>query len=95
MDTEFIVQYLVLAESRHAPELLENLGNIALLRMAAARALIPQDLSCRAQDAYRRCRQIQHDAKLRGQNTPEVDDTLRAHYAAVRKLWETVFGKAA
>ena len=94
VDTEFIVQYLVLAESRRAPELLENLGNIALLRMAAARALIPQDLSRRAQDAYRRCRQIQHDAKLRGQNIPEVDDTLRAHYAAVRKLWETVFGKA-
>ena len=40
IDVEFAVQYLVLAFSQH-PQLTGNLGNIALLGMAAGLGLIP------------------------------------------------------
>src|SRR5690606_14383371 len=53
VDIEFITQYLVLLHSREHPELLENLGNIALLGLAAKAGLVPGDLAARVADAYR------------------------------------------
>ncbi|QMT41131.1 bifunctional [glutamate--ammonia ligase]-adenylyl-L-tyrosine phosphorylase/[glutamate--ammonia-ligase] adenylyltransferase [Neisseria shayeganii] len=94
VDVEFIVQYLVLAQSRRCPELLENYGNIALLSMAAERGLIDADLAEACRRAYRHYRQIQHNKKLRDTERLEVDDSLRAHYAAVQSLWQAVFGEA-
>ena len=41
MDVEFAVQYLVLAHSAAHPELLDNVGNIALLQRAEACGLLP------------------------------------------------------
>ena len=93
VDVEFIVQYLVLAHSHQAPELLENYGNIALLGMAAQRGFIPAEQAHAAQNAYRRYRQIQHNKKLRDLARVAVDEALLADYQAVRALWAAVFGE--
>ena len=92
VDVEFIVQYLVLAHSHEAPELLENYGNIALLGMAAQRGFIPTEQARAAQNAYRRYRQIQHNKKLRDLARAAVDEALLADYRAVKELWAAVFG---
>ena len=92
VDVEFIVQYLVLAHSHEAPELLENYGNIALLGMAAQRGFIPAEQARAAQNAYRRYRQIQHNKKLRDLARAAVDEALLADYQAVKELWAAVFG---
>ena len=94
VDVEFIVQYLVLAHSHEAPELLENYGNIALLGMAAQRGFIPPAQATAAQNAYRRYRQIQHNKKLRDLSRVAVDEKLLADYQAVRALWTAVFREA-
>ncbi len=93
VDVEFIVQYLILAESHHEPKLLENYGNIALLGMAARRGLIDTDLAAQCATAYRYYRQIQHNKNLHDHQIMQVDDTLLAHYQAVKTLWEQVFGE--
>lgn len=95
VDVEFIVQFIVLSQSRACPELLENYGNIALLNMAAARHIIDQTLAEQAAQAYRYFRQMQHNRKLRDFAHAQVDDTLLNHYAAVKTLWQVVFGEAA
>src|SRR5205807_2670866 len=53
MDVEFAVQYLVLAHSATHPELLDNVGNIALLQRAEAGGLLPPGVGVAAADAYR------------------------------------------
>src|SRR3546814_5803626 len=60
VDVEFITQYLVLCRAREHPELLDNLGNIALLRLASKAGLIPQELAGGVADAYREFRKQQH-----------------------------------
>ncbi len=66
IDLEFIVQYLVLAHAARHAELTGNLGNIALLGMAAGLGLIPADLAERCREAYREFRRIQHALRLGG-----------------------------
>ncbi|MDO4997017.1 MAG: bifunctional [glutamate--ammonia ligase]-adenylyl-L-tyrosine phosphorylase/[glutamate--ammonia-ligase] adenylyltransferase [Neisseria sp.] len=95
VDVEFIVQYLVLAKSANCPELLQNYGNIALLKMAAERGLIAADTARAARAAYRYFRKQQHQTKLRDAERAEVNETLLNHYASVKQLWQEVFGEAA
>ncbi|MCG7656433.1 bifunctional [glutamate--ammonia ligase]-adenylyl-L-tyrosine phosphorylase/[glutamate--ammonia-ligase] adenylyltransferase [Wielerella bovis] len=93
VDVEFLVQYLVLAESGREPKLLENYGNIALLGMAARRDLIDGELAERAAVAYRFYRQQQHNKNLRDWQRMEVNVELLAHYQSVRDLWAAAFGE--
>lgn len=93
VDVEFLVQYLVLAESEHEPKLLENYGNIALLGMAARRGLIDPTLAEQCAVAYRFYRQIQHNKNLRDTKRVEVNAELLSHYQSVRELWAQVFGE--
>ncbi len=91
VDVEFIVQYLILAHACEHPELTGNLGNIALLRIAAAAGLIPADLAEQVRDAYREYRRIQHQRRLN-----DLDSRVEAPQAAplaapVRALWQHVF----
>ena len=72
IDVEFIVQYLVLGHSHDHQRLTGNLGNIALLGIAAELGLIPGDLAEQVRDAYREYRRLQHGLRLNG-----------AHYARV------------
>lgn len=92
VDVEFIVQYLVLGyASRHA-ELTGNLGNIALLRIAAGLGLIPARLAEPVGNAYREYRRLQHARRLSANPKARVErDSIARHAAAVDELWQVVF----
>lgn len=94
VDIEFITQYLVLSEARNHPELLDNLGNIALLGLAAQAGLIPADLASRVADAYRTLRKRQHELRLQGADKARVPPgQLSSERAAVQDLWNLVLAK--
>jgi glutamate-ammonia-ligase adenylyltransferase len=85
------VQALVLAHSGAHPELLDNVGNIALLHRAEAAGLLPAGVGSRAADAYRELRRAQHRARLDEQPTPVEPQQLAAQRDAVLALWRAVF----
>jgi [glutamine synthetase] adenylyltransferase / [glutamine synthetase]-adenylyl-L-tyrosine phosphorylase len=91
MDAEFVVQWLVLAHSAAHPQLLDNVGNIALLQRAEAAALLPRGVGVAAADAYRDLRRAQHRARLDEQPTQFPIDALAAQRDAVLALWRAVF----
>ena len=92
VDAEFAVQYLVLSQSAKHPELLGNVGNIALLQGADATSLLPPDVGSDAAAAYRTLRRVQHTARL-NEASMEVDpDSLEAERNAILALWHAVFG---
>jgi glutamate-ammonia-ligase adenylyltransferase len=94
IDVEFIVQYLVLGHAHRHQQLTGNLGNIALLRIAAELGLIPADQAKAAGDAYREYRRLQHAKRLSANPRGRVErDSIARHIAAVNMLWQTVFGK--
>ena len=89
VDIEFMVQFLVLAYSHDHPELIENKGNIELLRRAAAVGLITADEARHVGDAYRRYRQLQHEIRLNDAERARVPHaTVAAEAEAVRALWQ-------
>ena len=94
IDVEFIVQYLVLGYSHRHPRLTANLGNIALLDMAAELALIPPSLAQAARDAYREFRRLQHHLRLNAAKARMSPDVAQPRIDAVRALWRAVFGEA-
>jgi glutamate-ammonia-ligase adenylyltransferase len=95
VDLEFVTQYLVLVHAGQHPELLKNLGNIALLQLAGQCRLIPAELAQRASDAYRNLRRRQHEVRLQGADKARVaQDELLEERRAVKGLWETVLGEA-
>jgi glutamate-ammonia-ligase adenylyltransferase len=96
VDIEFIVQALVLAHAHDHPRLLGNLGNIALLRIAAEEGLIDAALAQRCADAYRSYRKLQHRLRLNGAEFARVEPAaVRDECAAVIALWQAVFGDVA
>jgi glutamate-ammonia-ligase adenylyltransferase len=92
MDAEFAVQFLVLAHSAAHPQLMDNVGNIALLQRAEACALLPIGIGIAAADAYRELRRAQHRARLDEQPTQLPSQAMAAQRDAVVALWRTVFG---
>ncbi|MGE4368613.1 MAG: bifunctional [glutamate--ammonia ligase]-adenylyl-L-tyrosine phosphorylase/[glutamate--ammonia-ligase] adenylyltransferase [Burkholderiaceae bacterium] len=93
VDIEFITQYLVLCHAHRHPVLLGNLGNIALLGLAAKAGLIPQALATQVADAYRTYRKRQHGLRLQGAEKARVPpDQYQAERQAVQALWEHVIG---
>lgn len=95
MDAEFAVQFLVLAHAASHPQLQDDLGNIALLRMAESFGLLPAGVGVNAANAYRELRRVQHKARLDEQSTALDADTaapLQPHRDAVVALWQAVFG---
>jgi glutamate-ammonia-ligase adenylyltransferase len=96
IDLEFIVQTLVLAHAARHGELTGNLGNIALLGIAAGLGLIPAGLAEQCREAYRAFRRIQHALRLSGAQYARVPlERAAAHASAVRALWAQVFGPPA
>ena len=94
MDTEFAVQYLVLAHGLAHPALRANRGNIALLQEAQACGLLPDSVGHAAADAYRHLRQVQHRARLDELPTAVADDSLQAQQQAGLALWDAIFDSA-
>jgi glutamate-ammonia-ligase adenylyltransferase len=91
IDIEFVVQYLVLAESCRHPRLVDNLGNIALLGIAAELGLVEPALAARCRDAYREFRRLQHALRLSGEKYARVPpERVAEQVAAVRELWRGV-----
>ncbi len=92
IDVEFAVQALVLGEGGRHPELLDDVGNIALLRRAGDAGLLPDGVASAAADAYRELRRIQHKARLDEQPTQVEPESIAASRDAVLALRRAVFG---
>jgi glutamate-ammonia-ligase adenylyltransferase len=92
MDTEFAVQYLVLAHAHRYADLIDNVGNIALLQRAEAHALLPAGVGQAAAQAYRELRRAQHRARLDEQPTQFAPESLATERDAIVALWRAVFG---
>lgn len=91
VDAEFAVQYLVLSQSAQHPDLIANVGNIALLQRAEAVGLLPQGVGQAAAMAYRALRRVQHQARLNEAPTQVVPGELLAERGAISALWSVVF----
>ena len=91
VDAEFVVQYLVLGYGGAHPELLDNVGNIALLLRAEQVGLLPAGIGQAAADAYRSLRRVQHRARLDEMPTQLEASQLASEAAAILALWHAVF----
>ena len=95
VDIEFMVQALVLEHSHAHAELTGNLGNIALLTIAARLGLVEAEKAQKVAEAYRRFRRSQHGLRLAGASSARVvPDAFEADRQAVCDLWQDVFDKA-
>jgi glutamate-ammonia-ligase adenylyltransferase len=92
VDAEFAVQFLVLSQSARHPELVPNVGNIALLQRAESAGLLPPGVGRAAGSAYRELRRHQHHARLNEESTQVPQDQLPAEREAILVLSEQVFG---
>ena len=95
VDAEFAVQFLVLSQAQRHPELIPNVGNIALLQRAEVCGLLPAGVGSAAADAYRELRRAQHRARLDEQPTQFDPAPLAAYRDAVLALWAAVFPASA
>jgi glutamate-ammonia-ligase adenylyltransferase len=86
VDIEFIVQFLVLAHAHQHPQLTANIGNLALLKMAAEFGLIRSDLAENTRTLYRYLRQIQHRMRLNNQSPCRIAHE-EIDTRASRELW--------
>jgi glutamate-ammonia-ligase adenylyltransferase len=94
VDLEFVVQFLVLAHAHEHEALTRNVGNIALLGLAAGLSLISQEDAQAASSAYRHYRRRQHQLRLTGAPHARVGpDDEQEHRRAVSALWVSVFGE--
>jgi [glutamine synthetase] adenylyltransferase / [glutamine synthetase]-adenylyl-L-tyrosine phosphorylase len=91
VDVEFAVQFLVLSQAAWHPELIPNVGNIALLQRAEACGLLPPGVGQAAAGAYRELRRIQHKARLDEEPTQVAPEAVAAEREAVLALWRAVF----
>ncbi len=93
IDTEFVVQFWVLTAAARYPELLDNVGTIALLGRAAGLGLVDDELAARCQDVYRAFRQQQHLLRLNAQSGSAVPATdWESRREPVLALWDAVIG---
>ena len=91
VDAEFAVQLLVLSQSAAHPELIDNVGNIALLQRAQAAGLLPGTVGQQAASAYRELRRVQHQARLNEEPTQVMPPALQPEREAIQALWRAVF----
>ncbi len=92
IDIEFTVQYLVLVHAHRHASLTGNLGNIALLGIAASLGLIPPALAEACRTAYREFRRLQHALRLNGAKYARVPSAqVTPQIQAVQNLWNAIF----
>jgi glutamate-ammonia-ligase adenylyltransferase len=95
VDIEFIVQFLVLAYAHQYPQLIGNLGNIALLRIAGEAGLIQALAAQKVGDAYRLFRAHQHRLRLDGAEKTRIhledEPELLTARDDVLLLWQDIF----
>ena len=91
IDVEFLVQFLVLSHANKHPQLTENIGNIALLKMLAALDIIDTQAAENVANAYREYRKLQHALKLQGATQSRVEKELvSCHAQAVSAFWNEI-----
>jgi [glutamine synthetase] adenylyltransferase / [glutamine synthetase]-adenylyl-L-tyrosine phosphorylase len=92
IDIEFIVQYLILRHAAQYPQLVADIGNIALLKLCGQMGLINADLAGEVADAYRTFRKLQHQIRLQGEERARVEgEKVAAQISAVKQLWGEIF----
>lgn len=91
LDAEFVVQCLVLTHAKDYPDLIGNVGNIELLKIAQAHHLLPSDTGVLAANAYQLLRDAQHAARLQEVKAQLPDDHMLAERNAIGMLWQQVF----
>jgi glutamate-ammonia-ligase adenylyltransferase len=92
IDIEFIVQYLILRHAAQYPQLVADIGNIALLKLCGEMGLIDAELAGEVADAYRTFRRLQHQIRLQGEERARVEgERVAAEIAAVKRLWMEIF----
>jgi glutamate-ammonia-ligase adenylyltransferase len=93
VDVEFAVQYLVLCHAQRHPQLTGNIGNLALLKLAARLGLLSAPVADAAHHSYREFRRMQHALRLQGEVYARVTHaSVAALVEPVRVLWQEVFG---
>lgn len=91
VDIEFMVQYLVLAYGYQHPQLTANIGNLALLKLAAELGLVPVDIAEQTRALYRALRQTQHRMRLNNLSPCRIEQG-KIEVSAAKKLWGILFG---
>ena len=91
IDAEFAVQFLVLAHAQRHPDLVNNVGNIALLEHAESVGLLPHGMGQAAADAYRALRHWQHQARLDEASGELPLSEAQVQHDAIAALWRFVF----
>ena len=91
IDAEFVVQFLLLSNSHHYPELVTNTGNIALLTLLEKVGLLPFGIGKNSADAYRKLRQVQHQARLNEESGQVPLGQLESERQDILTLWNTIF----
>ena len=92
VDVEFAVQFLVLAHSERSAQLTGNIGNLALLKLAAVLGLLPEEVAADAHHSYRELRRLQHQLRLQGETYARVArERVETLIGPVQRLWDAVF----
>jgi glutamate-ammonia-ligase adenylyltransferase len=91
VDIEFMVQYLVLAYAHQHPQLTGNIGNLALLKLAAELGLIQTDAALQVGNLYRSLRQVQHRSRLNSLSPCRLAQS-EIDTSASRQLWKVLLG---
>ena len=95
VDIEFMIQWFVLQYSYRYPALLENIGNIALLKVAATLGILDSDSAKALSDAYRLFRKKQHKLRLDGHSVARVSNNETSYEFAIAKqnvqdVWQRI-----
>jgi glutamate-ammonia-ligase adenylyltransferase len=93
VDIEFMIQWIVLRYAHLYPQLQQNIGNIALLKMAASLNIINQEDALAVSNAYRIFRKKQHQLRLDGLSVARVsreefEEVFAAHQIKVLQVWQ-------
>ena len=91
LDVEFAVQCLVLMYAKDYADLVGNVGNIELLKIAQVHDLLPSDMGVQAANAYQVLRDQQHAARLQEVKAQLPNDQLLIERAVVNALWAYMF----
>jgi glutamate-ammonia-ligase adenylyltransferase len=73
------------------PRLTENLGNIALSRIAGDFGLLDVSRAKRASDAYRSLRRMQHRQRLNDKGNWVEESLGKGERKSIAALWQEVF----
>jgi len=89
VEIEFLTQYFILTKSLEAPELTENIGNIALINVIAGLNYIPKIDAKILIDAYRIYRRLQHKQGLAPETPGKVSyDEVSDIPSKVHEVWK-------